>query len=87
MKYPTHEEVMAELNVKADKIRADNMEKLLVALNKGVVKNTGACIHDIDWKPLMNGTAMYEAVRGLGERGYDIQRIDSGGTPTWALFN
>lgn len=34
---------------------------------------------------LMNNTEMYECVRHLATLGYNVERVDSGGLPTWRL--
>ena len=64
-----------------------NAAILLEALLDGPVRAFGGGITDVNAKRgfLMNTTDMYEAVRRLGEVGVVVERMDSGGRPTWDL--
>jgi len=63
-----------------------NEAKLLEALRKGPVRNMGDIICDINAERLMARTELYHAVRGLNEAGINVERIDSGGNPTWGII-
>lgn len=60
---------------------------LLTALHKGIVSNVGSILMDVQDMPVkLTFTQMYEAVCELNGLGYEVQRIDSGGEPTWKLM-
>jgi len=59
--------------------------KLLEALQRGLVRCIGGTVYDSNMNYLMTNTDMYYAVRELGSKGIPVQRIDSGGSPTWDL--
>ena len=64
----------------------DNCAALVDALNEhGEVKAIGGAVFKGHGEPLMNTTDMYHAVRELAGMGVSIQRVDSGGNPTWRL--
>lgn len=60
---------------------------LLLALQKGNIRDAGGILINSDCDRLgLNHTEMYHAVRDLMSKGHNIQRIDAGGAPEWALL-
>lgn len=61
--------------------------KLLVALDETgeVHANSSSVYRQLPFEYLMSTTDMFDVVQKLGELGFDVQRVDSGGQPTWML--
>jgi hypothetical protein len=63
----------------------DKAAHLFVALKAGRVWTNGGGVLDYDGKFLMTTTEMREVVQYLHNIGISVNRIDSGGQPTWRL--
>ncbi len=61
-------------------------EKLLNALHLGSIRAIGGIVYDRNMDCLMSTTDLCDAIKEIyKECGIKINRIDSGGSPTWDI--
>lgn len=71
-----------------DLCRADLAYKDHCAMLKGNIRNIGGVIVDKDSTVIeITFDDLYFVISGLVGKGYDIQRVDSGGIPEWCLLS
>lgn len=60
-------------------------QKIADAIQQGNIRAIGGIVYDKVMEPLMNTTDLYHAIRELDTHDILVRRVDSGGSPEWAL--